>query len=543
MATRTALVDARARDGLRPPAGAGRAEGPAGAGRSSRSWLTASYSNSAAIQTDDALPKQAHASLHQANGEPAKRELVPGRPTSHSNGTAVSTRHHVLFERPRQAALPPSPSALKHTVQKGGPELLSQPPNVSLDELLCRLADPATLEDPGAYYTFLRQDAPVLLFPAEHFNTHFGAPYLCYVSRYAEAREVMTSPAFQAPDLTGLFTTGTGSKKLDLLRAKFADSIFTVEAAEHARRRELVTRYFSAKHIETLRQLAEGYSRDAVGRVCERLSDGAEVDLQAELSYYVACNTFATFLGVPESDWPLLKGPAENVIDSVVAVVDEQDILVTADAIDLLVTYFSDLVTERRRAPRDDLTSELLAFATEVGLGDEQVADVLWNLWTTGFGTVVGGMDAAVVRAIRHPVAAGAISRSPDGARKFVAETLRIDAPLTVSGALRSAVADTELGGVPVPRGTQVVVIFGAVNRDPDLFEMPDAFIPERSFTRSFTFGHGAHYCVGERLAKMEITIALEELYRRLPSELVIRESVWRRSNVRRSYERLIVAI
>lgn len=418
----------------------------------------------------------------------------------------------------------------------------SQLQNVSLDDLLNRLTDPATMEDPGDYYAFLRQDAPVLVYPTEHLNTHFGASHLCFVSRYAEARQVMAGPAFQAPDLTGLYPTGTGSK-VDQLGKKFTSSIFNVSPAEHSQSRNLLTRYFSGKHIETLRKISEHYSRNAVQMVLERLSGGAEVDLHSELSEYVACNTFAAYLGVPESDWPLLQPPADIIVDVAKPVVDQQDVVVAADALDTLITYFLNLAKERRRAPREDLTSELVSFADQAGIDDTQVADMLWGLWTVGFANTAASIDSAVVRTIRHPAEAKAIGGAPDGVRNFVTETSRIDPPLLMTGAVRAAVTDTELGGVSLPRGTQAIVLIGAVNRDPDVFDRPDAFIPERGFSRPMTFGHGVHYCIGERLAQMEVSIVLEQLYHQLPSELVIREAVWRRSGVRRAFEQLIVSL
>jgi cytochrome P450 len=370
----------------------------------------------------------------------------------------------------------------------------------------------------------------------------FGAPYIAYVSRYAEAHKVMSSPAYRVPDLSGL-RPPTGNTKLDQLNDRFRDNIFTVNDQEHAMRRKLVGAFFDARHLDVIRQYAEGYCQEAMDQLVERLQSGESVDVHTELSEYVACNTMARYIGVSPADCAVQKQYPVMILDASSPVRDSQRIALAVEAVDAQVTYFTELLRERRRSPKQDVASELAAYGAAHGIPEQHMVDVIWGIWINSFVTTVAAADAAMARMIRHPAAAQRIRRNPNDIDAFISETLRLDAPFPLTATVRAVAEETELGGTVLPAGTHALALLGAVNRDPNVFVNPDEFNLDRDFSKLMTFGRGIHYCVGARLVRMEMSIILRQLCQRLPDSVVVREAVRHSAATTRRHERLILGL
>ncbi|MET8763323.1 cytochrome P450 [Lentzea sp. NPDC004782] len=409
-------------------------------------------------------------------------------------------------------------------------------------EVLDRLVEVENLNDPSAYYEHLRTTSPIALYPARHLDTLFGAEYYCFVSRYAEARYIMTSPLFRVPDLGPLFPQGD-DPRVNRMHQLFANNVLALNPPLQTERRRLLTSLLSAGAAEQLREITERLCEEAVASVVGRLQAGDEVDVHAALSEKVALETIATFLGVSPEDAVRLKPFASDLIDASHPVRDKRTMATAVEAVDALQQHFSGLLAERVRSPRDDLASRLGAAVVGDQVDERDVVDVLMGLWITGFLSTAAGIDTAVVNWARDRALFAAANESPAGLRGYVNESLRLDPPLPTSGAIREATTDIELGGVTLPRGTQVIILFGAVNRDPEVFEHPEKFLPLRNNSQAMSFGVGAHYCVGAQLARMEMSAVMTQLDRRLQAQVEVTEAVRRKCLLPRMYDTLKIRI
>ncbi|MEE3922640.1 cytochrome P450 [Micromonospora sp. BRA006-A] len=178
-----------------------------------------------------------------------------------------------------------------------------------------------------------------------------------------------------------------------------------------------------------------------------------------------------------------------------------------------LGTYFDAMIAQRRRDPRDDLVSALVQVrdAEDGSLDDAELRTLLFTLWSAGFETTATAIDNAMLLLLEDP-GRGRWLDTEDGTRRFVEETLRFESSVQVAPGLRFTGADVELGGVVIPQGSQVRLLIGSANRDPEAFPDADVFDPGRTGPMPLSFGAGIHYCLGAGLARLEIAVLLRRL-------------------------------
>jgi cytochrome P450 len=183
---------------------------------------------------------------------------------------------------------------------------------------------------------------------------------------------------------------------------------------------------------------------------------------------------------------------------------------------DELKDLFEGLFALRRGQPADDIVSRLVAVETDQ-IQPREMLPMCVLLLVAGFETTVNLVGNAVNALLDHPAQWQDLCADPAGlAAAAVEETLRWDPP--VQRTARCALEDLELGGRPVHRGQFVVTLLGAANRDPEVYPDADRFDIHRQPTVDhLAFSSGIHYCVGQPLARLEATIALQRLAERMP--------------------------
>jgi cytochrome P450 len=181
--------------------------------------------------------------------------------------------------------------------------------------------------------------------------------------------------------------------------------------------------------------------------------------------------------------------------------------------------YFQKVIEDRRSNPREDATSTLIN--TEVALPDgtrlledQELFLMFYLLLMGGLHTVQGSLAWAIVHLVNNPAQRDLIVADPAVIPRAVEEILRIEAAIAAG---RRATRDVELGGVSIAEGDQLLLMLCSANRDPDAFAHPTDFNINRSPNRHLSFGAGVHRCLGSHLGRVELTIALEELHRRIP--------------------------
>lgn len=184
-----------------------------------------------------------------------------------------------------------------------------------------------------------------------------------------------------------------------------------------------------------------------------------------------------------------------------------------------LIDYGEALAADHRANPRESMTMELLASEFEGrALTDREFGRFFNNLIVGGIETTRNTLAWAMVEFIDHPDQYALLQNDPDLVTGAVEEILRYRNPVVYLR--RTAKQDLELAGVQIPKGGKVVCVLGSPNRDPSLFERPDTFDitrPVNDTRRNYrTFGGGPHYCLGIQQARMNLTVMIDEIARRM---------------------------
>jgi cytochrome P450 len=240
----------------------------------------------------------------------------------------------------------------------------------------------------------------------------------------------------------------------------------------------------------------------------------APVDLVTALAFPMPFTVICELLGVPESQRRPF-GRALTTLLMPAATPAEQERAKRAS--DAVVTMLRLLVETKQDSPGDDLVSALIAARDgDERLDEPELLSTIFQLIVAGHDTTAGLIGNAVVNFLTHPDELDLLRADPDSMGAAVEEILRCDAPVH-HATFRYARDAVEIGGVTIPAGGQVIINLAAANRDPRQTSEPDAFDPARTDGRHLAFGHGIHFCLGARLARMEGEVALNTLLRRFP--------------------------
>jgi P450-derived glycosyltransferase activator len=302
------------------------------------------------------------------------------------------------------------------------------------------------------------------------------------------------------------------SPKSDPSTDDFDLSFLDMNPPDHTRLRRLAQPAFSPKQMAGYRPRIEAKVDDLL----DRAEAAVDFDLVSALASPLPIAVITDLLGIPDADvddfarYGTVIGSALDGIRSL----SHASRLQAANA--ELTTLFDSLFALRRREPADDIVSRVVAAeGDQVEPGEMLPMCVL--LLVAGFETTVNLIGNAVNALLDHPEQWEALCADPAAmAERAIEETLRFDPP--VQRTMRVALEPLELEGKPVRRGQWVVTLIGAANRDPETYADPDRFDIQREQTADhLAFSSGIHYCIGQPLARLEATIALQALAARLP--------------------------
>ncbi|MFE9245056.1 cytochrome P450 [Nocardiopsis sp. NPDC006938] len=290
----------------------------------------------------------------------------------------------------------------------------------------------------------------------------------------------------------------------------FLESFLNRYGEEHRRLRRKVTPAFTPGRIRRMEDTVRVRARALVADIAAA-EPGQEVDLRAALARPLTMGVICELFGVPED----LRERLGTAMDAVVDTTAEPE-EVLAQQGELLACL--ELLAEHKRAhPAEDLTGDLIRPGDGEPLPHRDLIGTLLLMIGAGYETTVNLIANAVHSLLTNPEYRDRLAEGSLAAEEVVEESLRLDPPAKYVP-LRYAVEDIDLGEVLIRKGEPILVAFGGPGRDPDLHpERPDAFDPDREAKEHLAFGHGAHYCVGAHLGRMEARVALEELFGALP--------------------------
>ena len=285
-----------------------------------------------------------------------------------------------------------------------------------------------------------------------------------------------------------------------------------LDPPDHKRLRALVNKAFTPRAVNAL----ERRIRSLLGALLDDIDDPAGFDLMDAVARPLPVIVIAEMLGVPPEDRAQFKIWSDQRARSLEPVIDARERAASNAAAKALDVYFRPIVEERRAAPQDDIVSAL-AQAEEEGdrLTEREMLNMLRLLLIAGNETTTNLIGNGVLALLRHPDELRRLREEPDLIPAAVDELLRFDSPVQTD--FRRVLEDCEVNGFPLKQRENVVLMLGAANRDPDVFDDPDRLDVGRGDRSHLSFGRGIHHCIGAPLARLEGRIVLEMLLERFP--------------------------
>lgn len=362
------------------------------------------------------------------------------------------------------------------------------------------------LEEPYPLYDELRREAPVV------FNPTFG---MWFVSRFEDVVAVLKDPLrFSSAQV--LAPIQEPSAELLAILGDDRSGVYPLLSSDppaHTRVRSLVSKAFAAQRLAALgpfirattNELVDGFARDG------------QADIMARLAAPLPIRVTSHIFGIPLSEMEQVKRWCDEETMFLMASLPDEQRAGLARSVVAYRDFLRALVEDHRASPRPDLVSELIEARLdgESALDTQELVGSLCVLIFAAHLTTTNMLGNTLVALLRSPGAWQGLRDRPELIPGALEEGMRFDAP--VQGMTRTVTETCDLGGVTLPRGARVFVIFGSANRDAPGVEDPERFDMERPAGPHLAFGRGPHFCVGAQLARMEGCIALEELTRRLP--------------------------
>ena len=395
--------------------------------------------------------------------------------------------------------------------------------------ILEAMRDPANKADPYPFYKSLFEKGPLLQLP-------FGAYAL---TRHADCFNVLRDARFSSNDehKQGFENVGEMIKALgyeDLLGLMTRIMLFA-DPPDHTRLRRLVSKAFTPKAIEAMRPRIASI----VDEILDDVDVRGEIEVVDDLAFKLPVTVISEMLGVPMEDHEHLR----SLTAVAVAALDPSDnfelLLPAAEGLRAMRTYFDELVEKRRGDLGDDLLSAMIAAEDEGDrLSHDELLDTMLLLFAAGHETTVNLISGGMLNLLTHPAELERLVADPSLITTTVEELLRFGPPVQFTA--RTTTTEVELCGQTMPKGTELIVMLAAANRDPSVFPDPAALDIGREDNRHLSFGGGIHLCLGAPLARVEAQEAIGRLVRRFPGlRLVDSQVEWKPTTTIRGPARL----
>ncbi len=385
-------------------------------------------------------------------------------------------------------------------------------------------SDPAVSQSPYEYWDQLRAKGPVTREP--HYGVVAVTGYQEVLAAFKDHGSFSAVNAIGGPFPPLPFTPEGDdiTEQIEAHRHLFPihEHMVVMDPPAHEKARSLLSKLLTPRRLKE----NEDYMWRLVDSQIDEFIGNGRCEFLSEYAKPFATSAIIDLLGVPEEDRPefLAALGAEKPEGTSVGALDGAP--VGLDPLQYLDDKFLGYLTERRREPREDVLSGMATAAYPDGSTPEliEVVKPATFLFAAGQETVTKLLSAAVQVLGDRPEYQQLLRAEPERIPNFIEEAVRMHSPTKVD--FRLVRKTTTLGGVHLPAGTIVMLCLGAANRDPNKFEDPHEFRPDRKNVREhIAFGRGIHTCAGAPLARVEGQITVRRLLDRM-SEIRIDESV-----------------
>jgi len=385
-----------------------------------------------------------------------------------------------------------------------------------------------TRANPYPHYAELRQSAPVHRLEGTGFHL---------VSRYEDVLFVLKHPElFSSKAMQRMIMSGMGvgiqnmdpsqdfdpkavqvltelSKSLGFnpVELMMTPSVIASDPPRHERLRGIVNRGFTPRRIAALEPRVRQIAREALDRMLQKDA----FDLVSEFTIPLPVTVIAEVLGVEPDRYAEFKRWSDTLISGATGSASGTQPALLLAAFQEFNAYFMEQIERRRRDPKDDLISALVAAeGGDAALTPMETLMFAVLLLVAGNETTTNLMGNGLLALLEEPEQFDRVRTDPALVPPFVEEALRYDGPVQML--FRETTQDAEIAGTSIPKGSIVLPIFASANRDAAQFLEPDRFDVDRDTRGHVGFGFGIHFCLGASLARLEARVGFEELFKRV---------------------------
>ena len=380
-------------------------------------------------------------------------------------------------------------------------------------ELDAGIVNPANWADEAwvhAQFAWLRENAPIRRISPDGFEDFWS------IVRHADIRSIESDETLFINDPRPILTPKLLNAVVKQLtgRRHLVRSLVTMDAPDHSRYRALTQAWFARTSLRSLTARIEQLAMECVDRLAEL---GGECDFVKDVAIWYPLRVIMSILGIPERDQPFMMKLTQELFGSSDPDTRRSfEVTALPDVVADFEAYFADLTRQRRANPTDDVAS-LVANARIDG---ESVPEHVTNgyyiiIATAGHDTTSSSVAGGLLALIEHPAEMQKLRADPQRHMpSAIDEIVRWVTP--VRHFMRTATADCQVGGTDIAAGESCVLWYPSANRDAAVFDDPFAFLVDRPGVRHLAFGFGVHACLGQHLARMEMSALFHALLRRV---------------------------
>ncbi|GLV53925.1 hypothetical protein KDH_07760 [Dictyobacter sp. S3.2.2.5] len=361
-------------------------------------------------------------------------------------------------------------------------------------------------EDPYPFYSRARREEPIMFCPELD---------AWLVTRYEDIQRILLQPdIFSSSNALTSPVTFYPRTLEELVKGYLpVPIVLNTDGSDHARFRQPLTKTFAPARMRAI----EPFIYQVANKLVDAFIAGRHAEIISQFAYPLALEVVLTLLGIPKQDIENTRKWSHDWLILMSMQLEEEQQVACARSTVAFQRYLAQLIAARKAVPQDDLISTLpqsMAPGAEP-LTENELVILLQGLILAGHESTTNMIGTGLLLLLRQPELWQELCDHPDYIPQTVEEILRFDAPIQMFA--RATTREVTVGGVTLPEDASLLLIYGSGNRDEAVFANANEFRLQRTPNHHLAFGHGAHFCVGAALARLEGRIAFEVLCQRLP--------------------------
>ena len=358
------------------------------------------------------------------------------------------------------------------------------------------------IKNPYPYLKELREEYPI------HYDKSSG---LNLITQFEDVKDIQKSKNFISSEPQD-YTKDTDEK---LINPKDYDyfwkteefNLLNLEGNIHDELRGLVAKAFLNRQVQELRPFMENKSKELLDKV-----NRDSFDLLADYAQPYSIAVIGELLGVPEEDYDKFLYWSHAIVKMYDLKVSDESAAEAESAAKDFYIYMNNLIDEKNKNPQNDMISRLSQVSeNNQQLTKDQIICTVILLLNAGHEATVNTIGNSIVALLLNNISTKNLNHDFD-IKKIIEELIRWDSPLQFFQ--RWVLEDTELSGIKLPKNSKIAMLLGSANRDETAFKNPEKIDFERKNLNHTSFGGGVHFCLGAHLARLELEVSLENLFK-----------------------------